>query len=217
MARTPSRFSRRDPARFQDKIAPGRAVQRRITRSGGYGVSDVQFSINMEDLRDFQQELHIMGRRAQGIVNRRAVRAGMKPIRERMRQLAPVHKRYSKRTGRQLKKTRSSRLRKSIVNNGPWTYRNSGVTVGLVGPRWGKDKTGNNPGRYAHLVELGHNILEQPYRSKKGAPVWRKIKARPFVNPALKSQIGRSIQEMKRVYRSELFKRTGLARYRPAA
>ncbi len=114
-------------------------------------------------------------------VVRKSVYAGTVP----MNRAAKVNKRYRDRTGL---------LRKSMGRKVK-TYRNSGITIGVIGPRRGFARTVNqlgawsaalgrrsirqvkiNPANYAHLVEHGHggpapappkNFLQASFNSSR--------------------------------------------------
>jgi len=111
----------------------------------------------------------------------KAVGEGAKPLVRYVKMYAPVD---------------SGALRDSIGSK-VLRDRKRGVAVALVGPRTGKFKNGkpvkkgesavdsDQPSRYAHLVEFGHNM-------KKGG----QTKARPFMRPAVMAagpQVARSI------------------------
>ena len=115
------------------------------------------------------------------VIIAKAVTEGAKPLVRYIKMYAPVQ---------------SGALRASISAK---TLRNrkKGFAVAMVGPRTGKYKSGkrvkkggntldsDQPSRYAHLVEFGHN------RKKGGV-----TPARPFMRPAITAagpQVARSI------------------------
>lgn len=132
----------------------------------------------LEGVEQSLKNLQEMTRTVRNKILRKAVNASSKVVLDAARQLVPSS------TGL-LKKSLAVRVQ---------TYRASGVVVGIVGPRTGYQKTrqgkkitsfgkkmkaaGQNPSKYAHLIEFGHN-LARPKGNLIGY-----VRARPFLRPA---------------------------------
>ncbi|MCH8853932.1 MAG: HK97 gp10 family phage protein [Planctomycetes bacterium] len=124
--------------------------------------------------------------------------------------------------------TRTRQLKKSlgIVVR---TYRNSGATLGLMGPRHGFKKVidgrAANPVNYAHLVEFGHRVASGGVLLRKGklnvglskrlGTHVGNVPAQPFMRPAFVSTRGAInrilVNEVGKGLDKELQKRAGLA------
>jgi HK97 gp10 family phage protein len=137
---------------------------------------------------------------------RAAISQASVPVSRSQKKLAPVDSRQTRKSiGRKIK-----------------TYRNSGTTVAIVGPRKGfkaevTDKKGRkvlrNPTRYAHLVEGGHKIAIGGSLPRTGRKAPSKqgfaggfVAPRPFVVPALEQNRSKCENIMGRVVREHLRK-----------
>jgi HK97 gp10 family phage protein len=82
-------------------------------------------------------------------------------------------------------------LKRSIGHSTPKLYRNSGITYMAVGVVRGRGTGSNVPGRYASLVEFGHNCSRTTngtFKStKSGNGLHTTVPAHPFMRPAWES------------------------------
>lgn len=108
------------------------------------------------------------------------------------------------------------------------TYRASGTVVGIIGPRTGYKKTrqgkqqtafgkkiketGQNPAKYAHLVEFGRAEV-RPSKKKvlsDGSTIYgtvaRSVPPRPFLRPAFEQTRGAVVDLMAKLIDEELKK-----------
>jgi len=127
----------------------------------------VQFVLTGE--KELKWMLESLPRKMSGPVVRKALREGSKPILAAARAAAPVGD-----TGN-LKKSMSPGRGIRIK-----TYRNSGVTLAVIGPSWPL-------GAHGHLIEFGTKLRETETGASRGVGP-----AIPFLRPAFDANVGRA-------------------------
>ena len=139
-------------------------------------------TIRIEGIEEIARNLEAVSDR----IKRRALRAGMtragKLIERDAKRRVPV---------------RMGRLRQAIEFD-PKIRARSGDLVGKVLARRGPNNKG---GYYAHLVERGHKLFRTT-RTKKY--FIKHVPADPFMRPALETNVGPSIELIRRAVKSEV-------------
>lgn len=122
-----------------------------------------------------------LGRRAQGEIVRKALRAASRPI------INAARDNLQAQTGGE----GTGNLRKSMGLRMK-TYRNSGSTVAVIGPRWPQ-------GAHGHLVEFGTTTRVTKKGISRGF-----MPARPFLRPAFDTFKGAALAMLASMIRNGL-------------
>lgn len=167
----------------------------------------------LEGLEQALRNLEALTRTVRNKILRKAANASARIVLKAARQLVP------KNTGL-LKKSLGVRVQ---------TYRASGTVVAIVGPRTGFKKTrqgkkitafgkkmkeaGQNPSKYAHLVEYGHAVI-YPLRKRvlsDGTTIYGKVvramPPRPFLRPAFEQTKAAAVAAMNQIIAEEIEKK----------
>lgn len=138
-----------------------------------------------------------LARRARSSIVSKALRAASRPIvnaaRDNIRaqQSDNPYRSYGKQPGN-LRKSMGLRIK---------TYRNSGTTIAVVGPRWPQ-------GAHGHLIEFGTTERLTKGEGKVPAGVSRGfMPARPFLRPAFDVFKGQALAILARLVRNGLIAR----------